>query len=99
MDKKEILQIKTCELYNLLSVKCVDIMLAHKLISQIHDVIWYRYKLQHVTSSESRGIVRCSLEDARGQLNDTLYAMNLCSLDIVLVRWIAEYYDYETDGK
>ena len=95
MVDKEILQIKTCELYDLLSVKCVDILLAHKLISLVHDIIWYRYKLQHVTSSEARGLVRCSLEDAREQLNSTLYAMNLCSLDAVLVRWIAEYCEYE----
>ena len=51
MVDKEVLQIKTCELYDLLSVKCVDILSSHKLISLVHDVIWYRYKLQHVTSS------------------------------------------------
>lgn len=95
MVDKEVIQIKTCELYNLLSVKCVDILLAHKLISLVYDVILYRYKLQQVTSSEERGLVRCSLEEAREQLNSTLYAMNLCSLDAVLVRWIAEYCEYE----
>lgn len=95
MVDKEVLQIKTCELYDLLSVKCVDFLLAHKLISLVYDVILYRYKLQQVTSSEERGLVRCSLEDAREQLNSTLYAMNLCYLDAVLVRWIAEYCEYE----
>ncbi len=95
MVDKEVLQIKTCLLYDLLSVKCVDIMLANKLISSVHDIIWYRYKLQHVTSSEARGLVRCSLEDARDRLNSTLNAMNICDLDKSLVRWIAENSEYE----
>lgn len=96
MVDKEVLQIKTCELYNLLSVKCVDILLAHKLISLVHDVIWYRYKLQHVSSSEARGLVRCSLEEAREQLNSTLCAINLCDLDKALVRYVAENCEFET---
>ena len=95
MVDKEILQIKTCLLYDLLSVKCVDIMLAHKIISLVHDVIWYRYKLQHVTSSEARGLVRCSLEDAREQLDKILCSMNICDLDKALVRWIANNSEYE----
>lgn len=95
MVDKEILQIKTCLLYDLLSVKCVDILLAHKLISLVHDIIWYRYKLQHVSSSEARGIVRCSLEDARENLDATLRSMNLCELDEMLVRWIANNSEYE----
>lgn len=95
MVDKEIIKIKTCELYDLLSVKCVDILLAHKLISLIHDIIWYRYWLNRVVTSEARNATRCSLENAREQLNSTLYAMNLCNLDAVLVRWIAEYCEYE----
>lgn len=95
MVDKEVIRIKTCELYDLLSVKCVDIFLAHKLICLVHDVIWFRYKLQHVTSSEVRGLVRCTLEDAREALEKTLCSMNLCDLDRKLVRWIAEYCEYE----
>ena len=95
MVDRELLQIKTCELYTLLDVKCVDILLAHKLISLVHDVIWYRYKLQHVTSSEARGLVRCSLEDAREALDKTLCSMNICDLDKALVRWIADNSEYE----
>lgn len=95
MVDKEVLQIKTCELYDLLSVKCVDILFAHKLISLVHDIIWYRYKLQHVTSSEARGLVRCSLESAREELDKTLSSMNLCDLDEKLVRYIAENFEYE----
>ena len=95
MEKKEVIQIKTCELYDLLSVKCVDIFLAHKLICLVHDVIWFRYKLQHVTSSEVRGLVRCALEDAREALDKTLSSMNLCELDEKLVRYIAENVEYK----
>lgn len=95
MVDKEILQIKTCELYTLLDVKCVDILLAHKLISQIHKVIWYRHQIQIAETPETESIARWNLEDARERLNSTLYAMNLCSLDAVLVRWIADYSEYE----
>lgn len=99
MVDKEILQIKTKELYNLLSVKDIDILSAYRLLSQVYNVIWYRYKLQHVNSSETTALTRWDLEDARDKLNSTLYAMNLCYLDAVLIRWIADYYEYETDGK
>lgn len=95
MEKKEVIQIKTCELYDLLSVKCVDILLAHKLLSQVYNVIWYRHQIQMAKTPETESLARWSLGNAREQLNSTLYAMNLCSLDAVLVRWIAEYCEYE----
>lgn len=99
MVDKEILQIKTKELFDLLSVKDIDFLSAHRLLSQVYNVIWLRYKLQHVNSPESTALTRWDLEDARDKLNSTLYAMNLCYLDAVLVRWIADHCEYETDGK
>lgn len=95
MVDKEVLQIKTCELYDLLSVKCVDILLAHKLINQVYNVIWYRHLVQTAKTPEATSLARWSLEDARDNLNSTLYAMNICDLDKVLVRWIANYSEYE----
>jgi hypothetical protein len=95
MVDKEVIQIKTCELYDLLSVKCVDIMLAHKLLSQVYNVIRYRHAVQIAKTPEVESLARWSLGDAREALNSTLYAMNICSLDAVLVRWIADYSEYE----
>ena len=95
MVDKEVIQIKTCELYDLLSVKCVDIMLAHKLLSQIYDVIRYRHAVQIAKTPEDRSLARWSLGNARGALNSTLYAMNISFSDAVLVRRIAEYSEYE----
>lgn len=95
MVDKEVIQIKTCELYDLLSVKCVDIMLAHKLLSQVYNVIRYRHAVQIAKTPEVESLARWSLGDAREALNSTLYAMNICSSDAVLVRWIAEYSEYK----
>lgn len=95
MVDKEVLQIKTCLLYDLLSVKCVDILLAHKLINQVYNVIWYRHQIQIAETPEGESIARWNLEDARDRLNSTLYGMNLCDLDKTLVRWIANYSEYE----
>lgn len=99
MVDKEVIQIKTCELYNLLSVKCVDIMLAHKLLSAVYNVIWYRHQVHTAKTPEAESIARWSLEDARDKLNSLLYSMNICSLDKVLIQYVADYYEYETDGK
>lgn len=95
MVDKEVVQMKTCELYDLLSVKCVDIMLASKLLRQIYNVIWYRHQIQMAETSEVESLARWSLEDAREELDKTLSSMNLCDLDKKLVRWIANNSEYE----
>lgn len=95
MKKKEIIQIKTCELYDLLSVKCVDILLAHKLISQVYNVIWYRHQVQVSKTPETESLERWLLEIARDELNRTLCSMNLCDLDKALVRWVANNSEYK----
>lgn len=95
MVDKEVLQIKTCELYDLLSVKCVDILSAHKLFNQVYNVIWYRYWFQRVISPEAESLARWSLDIARDELDRTLRSMNLCDLDRKLVRYIADNVEYE----
>ena len=90
MVDKEIIQIKTRELYHLLLVKDVDILLAHKLLSQIYNVIWYRHKIQEAETPEGEALARWSVERARDELNTTLYSLNLCDLDERLVRYIAD---------
>lgn len=95
MEKKEVIQIKTCELYDLLSVKCVDILLAHKLISLVHDVICRRHHVQIAKTPEATSLARWSLEITRDELNRTLRSMKLCDLDTQLVRYIADNVEYE----
>lgn len=95
MVDKEVLQIKTCELYDLLSVKCVDIFLAHKLLSQVYNVIWYRHQIQMAKTPETESLARWSLGDAREALDKTLCSMNLCDLDRKMVRYIADNVEYE----
>ena len=95
MVDKEVLQIKTCELYDLLSVKCVDILLARILFSAIYHVIWYRYQLHTAKTPETESLARWSLSDARDRLDATLHSMNLCDLDRKLVRSIADNYEFE----
>lgn len=95
MVDKEVLQIKTCELYDLLSVKCVDILLAHRLLRQVYNVIWYRHMVQTTKTPEATSLAKWSVDNARDELNRTLRSMNLCDLDRKLVRWIADYSEYE----
>ncbi len=95
MEKKEILQIKTCKLYDLLSVKCIDVLSAHKLLNQVYNVIWYRHLEQTAKTSEATCLARLSLVFARDELNRTLRYMNLCVLDTQLVRYIADNVEYE----
>lgn len=95
MVNKEVIQIKTKEFYELLMVKDVDILSAHKLLNQVYNFIHYRHQVQIAKTPEATSLARWSLEIARDELNRTLYAMNLCYLDAVLVRWIAEYCEYE----
>ena len=99
MDKTEIIQIKTRELYHLLLVKDVDVLFAHRLFSQIYNVIWYRHKIQTAETPEGEALARWSVEKARDELNSLLYSMNLCDLDKVLIRWIADYSDFKEYGK
>lgn len=99
MDNKEIIQIKTRELYHLLLVKDIDILFAHRLFNQIYNVIWYRHLVQKADTPESTSLARWSLESARDDLNSTLYSMNLCDLDVVLVRWIANHCEFNENGK
>lgn len=95
MITKEIVQIKTCELYDLLSVKCVDILSAHKLLKQIHKVIWYRHQLKISETPEAESLARWSLRDARDKLDYALFHFQFCDLDKALVRWIANNSEYE----
>lgn len=99
MVDKEIIQIRTRELYHLLLVKDVDVMFAYRLLRQIYNVAWYRHLVQTATTPESTSLARWSLEIARDELNSTLYAMNLCDLDKVLVRYVANYCDFSEYGK
>lgn len=95
MDKTEIIQIKTRELYHLLLVKDVDVLFAHRLFSQIYNVIWYRHQIQEAETPEGEALARWSVERAREELNSTLYSMNLCDLDKVLVRYIANTFQFD----
>lgn len=95
MEKKEIIQIKTCELYDLLSVKCVDILSAHQMLGRVFNVIWYRHQIQIAETPEGESIARWNLEDAREDLDTTLHRLNLCDLDRKLVRYVADNVEYE----
>ena len=46
MKDKEIIQIKTRELYHLFLIKDVDIMFVHRLVNEVYFVIWYRHLVQ-----------------------------------------------------
>ena len=95
MVEKEVIQIKTCELYDLLSVKSVDFIIAYRLLGQMYNVIRYRHQLHHAKTPEAESLARWSLEDARDELDRTLRAMNLCELDKALVRYIADNCEFE----
>lgn len=95
MVDKEVLRIKTCELYDLLSVKCVDIVSAHRLLGQVLYVIRYRHRLQIAETPESESLERWNLDDARANLDSTLQRLNLCELDKELVRYIANKTDFK----
>lgn len=95
MKDKEVIQIKTRELYHLLSVKNIDILVVHRLLNEVYFVIWYRHLVQTAKTPEAESLARWSLSDARDRLNVTLCSMNLCSLDKDLVRYIADHYEFE----
>lgn len=95
MVNKEVVQIKTCELYDLLSVKSVDILVAHKLLSAVYNVIWYRHLVQTAKTPEAVSLARWSLMDARDILDGVLCSLNLCELDRKLVRFVADHVEYE----
>ena len=95
MVNKEVVQIKTCELYDLLSVKCVDIMVAHKLLSAVLNVIYHRYLVQTAKTPEAESLERWSLRGAQDLLGGVLCSMNLCELDRQLVRYVAYHVEYE----
>ena len=95
MVNKEVLQVKTCELYDLLSVKSVDVLLAHKLLCAVYNVIWYRYWFHRTITPEAESVARWNLQDAREVLDKILCTMNLCDLDKKLIRYIAENVEYE----
>lgn len=97
MVDKEIIQIKTRELYHLLLVKDIDILLAHKLLSQVYNVILYRQRIQTAETPEGESLARWDVERACAELNSTLYSMNLCDLDKVLVRYIANNFQFDKD--
>ena len=97
MKNEEIIQIKTRELYHLLLVKDVDILFAHRLLSQVYNVIWYRHKIQTAGTPEGEALARWSVETARNELNSTLCAMNICDLDKTLVRYVADHCEFDKD--
>ncbi len=97
MKNEEIIQIKTRELYHLLVIKDVDILFAHRLLSQVFNVIWYRHQIQTAETPEGTALARWSVESAREELNKTLSSMNLCDLDKILVRYIADHCEYDKD--
>lgn len=99
MDNKEIIQIKTRELYHLLLVKDVDVMFAHRLLRQVYNVAWYRKQVQLAMTPESTSLARWSLDIARDELDRTLRKMNICDLDKALVRFIANHYSIEENGE
>ncbi len=94
MVNKEVIQIKTRELYHLLLIKDVDVLFAHQLFKQIYDVAWCRYLVRTANSPEAESLARCSLESARNELDDTLRKLELCDLDRKLVRYIADNVGY-----
>lgn len=92
---KEIVQIKTRELYNLLMVKDVDILLAYRLFDRIFRVAWNMNQLHTAEESGDISNARWSLAFSQKELNTILDSMNLCELDRDLVRYIAEHYEIE----
>lgn len=99
MVDKEIIQIKTRELYHLLLVKDVDILFAHRLLSQIYNVAWYRHLVHTATTRKSTSLARWSLGLAQDELDGTLRKFNICDLDKTLVRFIANNYTIEENGE
>lgn len=97
MIDKEIIQIKTRELYHLLLVKDADIKLAHRLLRQVYNVAWYRRQIHTAKTPETESLARWSVESARADLDVTLLRMNLCELDRALVRYIANNYEFDED--
>lgn len=95
MVNKEVVQIKTCELYDLLSVKSVDILVAHKLLSAVLNVIWHRYLVQTAKTPEAESLERWSLRNAQDILGGVLCSMNLCHLDKELIRYVADHVEYK----
>lgn len=95
MKEKEIVQIKTREIFHLLLVKDADVLLAHRLFSLIYNVAWYRSQVQTALTPEATSLARWSLENAREKLDKTLHSMNLCDLDKVLVRYVANHYEFD----
>lgn len=95
MEKKEIVLNKTRELYHVLLIKAIDIPFAHKLFSEVYNVILYRHQVQTAKTPEATSLARWSLSDARDRFNDTLGQMNICTMDKDLVRYIAENYEFE----
>lgn len=95
MVDKEIIQIKTRELYHLLLVKDVDILFALRLLGTVFNVIWYRHQIQTAETPEREAIARWSLQDARDALNSILCAMKLCDLDKDLVRYVADNCEFD----
>lgn len=91
MDNKEIVQIKTRELYHLLLVKDVDVVFAHKLFSHIYNVAWYRYNVKSAKTPEAESLARWSLGDARNELDYYLGSWGFCTLDKALIRYVAEH--------
>ena len=98
MDNKELIQIKTMELYHLLLVKDADILLAHRILRQVYNVAWYRKQVQLAKTPESTSLARWSLDIARDELDRTLRKINICDLDKALIRFIANHYTIEEDG-
>ena len=99
MVDKEIVQIKTRELYHLLLVKDADVTLAYRILRKIYKVAWYRQQVQLAKTPESESLARWSLDIARGGLENTLRKLNICDLDKDLVRFIANNYTIEENGK
>lgn len=99
MVDKEIIKIKTCELYDLFSVKCVDILLAHKLLSAVYNVIWYSHLVHTARTPEATSLARWSLEDARDRLGRVLRKTNFCDLDKNLVKYIANNFEFDEYGE
>ena len=95
MVNKEVVQLKTVDLYYLLSVKSVDFMVAHKLLSAVYNVISYRHYVHTAKTPEAASLARWSLMDSRDALDKILHSMNLCDLDEQLVRYIADHVEYE----
>ena len=95
MKDKEIVQIKTRSIFHLLLVKDADVLLAHRLFSLIYNVAWYNNQVRTALTPEATSLARWSLEDARKELDKTLLSMNLFYLDKVLIRYVANHYEFD----